>query len=135
MLKTTSTDNLMKNGKEIGKSGEDLACEYLVKERYRILYRNYRQPWGEIDIITTSKDKTLVFIEVKAMRKLGNAAKEGFQPEDNLTKAKLLKTQRMCTMFVAKHPELIDEERGWRIDLIALTLEEKSVIINHYKNI
>lgn len=47
-----------------GKSGEELACEYLKEQGYKILERNYRIRGGEIDIV--AKDgEYLVFIEVK----------------------------------------------------------------------
>ena len=42
---------------ELGKLGEDLACRYLVDKGYRIIERNYRKPWGELDVIAKSPDK------------------------------------------------------------------------------
>lgn len=48
-----------------GAHGEDLACEYLKKNGYKILERNYRIRGGEIDIVAKEGD-TLVFVEVKA---------------------------------------------------------------------
>lgn len=49
----------------IGNKGEDLACEYLKKNGYKILERNFRIRGGEIDIV--AKDQAyLVFVEVKA---------------------------------------------------------------------
>jgi len=53
--------------KEIGKIGEDIACGYLLDNYYKIVARNYKIPFGEIDIIAKSPDKTIVFIEVKAL--------------------------------------------------------------------
>ena len=52
---------------EIGKSGEDIAVEFLIKQGYYIHERNFRCKLGEIDIIAIDKiDKNeLVFIEVK----------------------------------------------------------------------
>ncbi len=44
--------------------GEDAACEYLSKNGYKILERNFRKSYGEIDIIAV-KNETLVFVEVK----------------------------------------------------------------------
>ena len=51
----------------IGKLGEDAACRYLKKNKYKILERNYRQKFGEIDIIVTRKD-TVTFVEVKTRK-------------------------------------------------------------------
>ncbi|MDO4690880.1 MAG: YraN family protein [Fusobacterium sp.] len=52
------------NNREIGNIYEDRSCQILKKEKYRILERNYRNRYGEIDIIA-EKDLELVFIEVK----------------------------------------------------------------------
>jgi putative endonuclease len=50
--------------KIVGNKGEELACQYLKKQGYLILERNFRIRDGEIDII--AKDKNiLVFVEVK----------------------------------------------------------------------
>ena len=48
-----------------GKRGEDLACRFLRRHGYKILYRNFRgRRGGEIDIVCRDRD-TLVFVEVK----------------------------------------------------------------------
>ena len=49
----------------LGKTGEDLACEELIRRGYAILDRRYRTRHGEIDIIARD-GKTIVFVEVKA---------------------------------------------------------------------
>lgn len=127
----------------IGKLGEDLACSYLIRRGYRIIDRNYREKVGEIDIIAISRDKTLVFVEVKTMKESSNPATNppdpqiaGLAPEDNLTKSKLKKLSRICEVFVAKNPDTIKEEKGWRIDLVAISLDEKlEPKFEHYENI
>jgi len=50
-----------------GKQGEELAAAYLAKAGYRILERNYRCLFGEIDIVAEEGD-VLVFVEVKSRR-------------------------------------------------------------------
>lgn len=47
-----------------GKIAEDLAAMYLESLKYKVLKRNFRTKFGEIDIIALDKD-TLVFVEVK----------------------------------------------------------------------
>ena len=48
-----------------GRQGEKLACRYLKRNGYKILYRNFRgHSGGEIDIVCRDDD-TLVFVEVK----------------------------------------------------------------------
>ncbi|PYK30301.1 MAG: YraN family protein [Verrucomicrobia bacterium] len=48
-----------------GRRGEKLACKYLRRRGYKILYRNFKdRTGGEIDIVCRDGD-TLVFVEVK----------------------------------------------------------------------
>jgi putative endonuclease len=50
---------------ERGTAGEKLACRYLRRNGFKILYRNFRgRGGGEIDIVCRDGD-TLVFVEVK----------------------------------------------------------------------
>lgn len=123
----------------IGKLGEDLACEYLVKGGHKILTRNYREKFGEIDIVTKAKDKTLVFVEVKTFK---DAQQGGLTPEDNLTTGKIVRLRRACQSFLAKNEDLLDEKRGWRIDLLAIEIlnevasgKNSANRIRHYENI
>ncbi|MDY6862483.1 MAG: YraN family protein, partial [Thermodesulfobacteriota bacterium] len=55
----------LKNNKTIGHKGEDLAIKYLKKNGFKILERNYRNIFGEIDIIALDKNRVITFIEVK----------------------------------------------------------------------
>lgn len=119
---------------EVGRVGEDLACEYLMNNGYKIIERNYRQKWGELDIIAKDPDGTLVFVEVKTMRQ-NNSAIAALNPEDNLTAAKLIKLQRTAQLFAGKQFNLIDENKGWRIDLVGICLTVNNHTIRHYKNI
>ena len=49
----------------LGTRGENLACQFLKKNGYKILYRNFKgRTGGEIDVVCRDRD-TLVFVEVK----------------------------------------------------------------------
>lgn len=151
----------MKNTSATGQIGEDLAWDYLIEKGYSVIERNFRQKWGELDIIAKAPDETLVFVEVKTMRSRFSTQSESkildsanpnrdnpatcgepsrtiaeLLPEDNLTKSKLIKVKRTAEMFAGKHSELINEDKGLRIDLIAITMfAGKHPQINHYENI
>ena len=116
-----------------GQIGEDLACEYLIKNRYKIMERNFKRPWGEIDIIVKDPNKTLVFVEVKAIRQYGINSQ--LTPEDQMTAAKLRKVAKTASLYAGANPNLINQNMGWRIDLVAITLTEGAPQISHYKNI
>lgn len=116
----------------IGKIGEDLAYEYLVNKGYKVIERNYRTKWDEIDIIARARDKTLVFVEVKTLR----VSPGGLMPEDNLTADKLRKISRACQLFANQRPRLIKEVMGWRIDLVAVAIDQGGASeIRHYESI
>lgn len=120
---------------EIGKLGENITCRYLEKKKYKIIEQNFRQKWGEIDIIAKAPDKTLVFIEVKTVYSVKRETLNTISAEDQLTSAKLTKLQRTASLYANHNQNLISDERGWRIDLIALTIYDKNYVIKHYKNI
>lgn len=142
---------------ETGKLGENLACKYLVDKRYKIIDRNYRKPWGELDIIARAPDKTLVFVEVKTVVSynvnsfMNNSDLLGCRhseeetpnnvdnllvtPEEQLTSAKANKLRKIASWYARDNQEMISEKRGWRIDLLALTISQKNCLVKHYENV
>ncbi len=52
---------------QLGHLGERLAAEHLQRLGYRIVERNYRTRWGELDLVA-QYGRTLVFCEVKTRR-------------------------------------------------------------------
>jgi putative endonuclease len=52
------------NNQLVGKYGEDIVCRHLKKNGCKILERNFRTRFGEIDIIAYKKGHT-AFVEVK----------------------------------------------------------------------
>ena len=47
---------------DIGNFGEDFTVNYLKKQGYKIIERNYHSRFGEIDIIAANK-KVIAFVE------------------------------------------------------------------------
>lgn len=123
---------------EIGKIGEEIAAQDLVARRCKIIARNYRQKFGEIDIVAKAKDGLLLFIEVKTL-----IAERGdeMKPEDNMTADKIRKFKKIAEFYALKYPEQVGE-RGWRADVAAvylfpeyLTKLKNNFTINYYENI
>ena len=52
------------NNQQFGALGEKFAAEYLKKQHYKILKKNYKNKLGEIDIIARDGGE-IVFVEVK----------------------------------------------------------------------
>jgi len=51
----------------LGRLGEELAAAHFERLGYRIVARNYRTRFGELDLVATDED-VLVFCEVKTRR-------------------------------------------------------------------
>lgn len=60
-----------------GEEGEDLAAEFLEKNGFSILERNYRHRKSEIDLIV-QKENWLIFVEVKARTSIAFGYPEEF---------------------------------------------------------
>jgi len=74
---------------EIGKSGEEEAINFLKRNKYKILNRNFKTKFGEIDIIA-KKNGEIVFIEVKTR----NTTLFGY-PEEAIDKRKINHIQKI----------------------------------------
>jgi len=108
---------------ELGAWGEKEACRYLIGKRYRIIERNARRTWGELDIVAQSPERILVLVEVKTVREAGP---EGLTPEDQMSKGKIERFRRAATLYAGSHQNLIDPLGGWRLDVIAIIVRHDS---------
>lgn len=111
--------------KSIGKIGEDIACRFLTRKGYKIVGRNYRRKWGEIDIIA-EKNGTVRFIEVKAATVPdGGISREKFsremhrQPEELVHETKLLKLARTAALYMEER----NDGREYQIDAVAVVMD------------
>lgn len=120
----------MKSG-DLGKEGENIAGEYLEKKGYKILERNWKRQFGELDIIALSPEKTLVFAEVKTMGYFSG----GFTPENQMTGEKMRKFKKAASVYASSHSKLINEEKGWRCDCLTLLKKGSVFEITHYENV
>jgi len=118
---------------ELGKWGETLAADFLIKQGYSIIARNARTPYGELDLIaqqpekTRSDEITIVFVEVKTRR----SQSYGF-PEESVTASKQEHLISAALHYLQEHPEL---DQDWRIDVIAIErYQNLDPIIHHFEN-
>lgn len=75
--------------KKIGDMGEDHAAAYLKKQGYKIIERNYRKNYGEIDIIARKSDM-LCFVEVKTRH--SNTITQPYEAVDFRKQTKIIRT-------------------------------------------
>ncbi len=99
------------NTRQVGKSGEDRAVRFLKKKGYRIIERNYRCIFGEIDLVATDQDE-IVFVEVKSRR-----SKDFGNPEAAVDIKKQKKISRIAMNYLAEK-ELGDHNA--RFDVVAI---------------
>ncbi|ACI22018.1 MULTISPECIES: YraN family protein [Thermodesulfovibrio] len=105
---------------ELGKEGEKLAIDYLLTKGYKILEKNFRTPFGEIDII--AKDGNfIVIIEVK--RRLSD--KFG-KPELSVNYTKQQKLKKLALYYIS----MLKKEYPVRFDVIAINDKK----IEHIEN-
>jgi len=97
--------------KEQGRSGEDIALNYLQKQGYKIIERNYRCRYGEIDLIARD-GKTLVFVEVKSRRSTAFGA-----PEEAVGTAKQKKISTVALWYLE---EKNIHNRDARFDVVSV---------------
>lgn len=108
---------MRKNSKNIGDDAEERVCEYLRRNEYEILERNYRVYGGEVDIIAKKFDQ-YVFVEVKFRKNTLFV-----HPVELFDAKKRRAFLRAVYHFMAENN--LDEE-NIRIDLIALIPKKTS---------
>lgn len=113
MEKSTATTFKQKNTarQSLGRTGERLAAEELLKQGYRILERNFRCKHGEIDLVVED-EADLVFVEVKTRRGTTYG-----RPEDAVTLHKQRKILEVAAYYLDLHN---CSDRSWRVDVVAV---------------
>jgi putative endonuclease len=101
----------------VGRRGEDLACKLLKKHHYKVLERNVRGYYGEIDIVARKGD-CIVFVEVRT-----RTSQEYGTPEESVTARKRAKLVACALDYIATHERYRDS--AWRIDVVGIETDEE----------
>ncbi|HRS54441.1 MAG TPA: YraN family protein [Bacteroidales bacterium] len=105
----------------IGKIGEDIAADFLLKKGYKILERNWRVGQYEIDIIAQDGN-VIVIVEVKTLKSNNVITPEaivGKQKQKNLIKAANIYMDYKNLSFEI------------RFDIVAILLKNNNSYINY----
>ena len=114
----------MASHNELGKKGEALAIDYLIKKGYKILDKNWRYLKAEVDIIAQKEDM-LIAVEVKT-----RTTDYFGDPQDFITKKKIsLLVLAMNEYVLSKN---FDCEV--RFDVIAIIKNKKAFEIEHIED-
>jgi putative endonuclease len=108
-----------------GKSGEELAQDFLEKNGYKILARNYKTKLGEIDIVARDKD-TLCFVEVKTR----HSDRYGL-PQEAVSDSKQRQISKVALTYL-KENRLLDKKA--RFDVVSIIFSADKPQLELIKN-
>jgi putative endonuclease len=103
--------------RRIGIRGEQLAAAHLERLGYRILARNHRTRWGELDLIAQHRE-LLAFVEVKTRRASGAAG----TPFEAVDRRKRTQVRRMAASWLATESDRPHADH-LRFDVIGVTVD------------
>ncbi len=106
---------------ELGKWGEDFACNYLVQNGFSLIERNVRFKKYEVDIIA-EKEEELIIVEVKAR----NTAEIG-EPWRAVTKSKQRQIITVADYYVQKN----QIDKNVRFDIISIVHNSYRTNLEH----
>jgi putative endonuclease len=104
-----------------GELGEQIAERHLERRGYRVVERNFRTRYGEIDLIAVDP-RAIVFCEVKTRVSYGRAGPAG--PLDAIGMGKRKRVRMMATQWLAPREDGHGRPRRaeLRFDAIGVTL-------------
>jgi putative endonuclease len=113
--------------KQRGQAAEDVAARFLQSQGYRIVARNWRTRYGELDIIAEDR-AALVFVEVRS--KLSD---DPTTPQETITSKKQRQVSQSALAYVSQHNI---QDRPCRFDVVEVFLNHdgKPVRVNLLKN-
>ena len=114
----------------LGELGERLAAEHLSRRGFRIVERNYRTRWGEVDLIAYD-GRTLAFCEVKTRR----IATLAVTPLEAIRRRKCARLRKLARTWLSERTER-PYAAVVRLDAIAVTFDPagRLVGIDHVEN-
>jgi putative endonuclease len=119
----TLRQQIDRRAKALGSRGEALAAQHFERLGYRVLARNHRTRFGELDLVLADPgDRTIVFAEVKT-RRLGSGA-----PWESLHDAKQTQVRTMAAAWLAEVRER-PFAAELRFDAVGVTLDARGKLV------
>jgi putative endonuclease len=109
---------------QLGRLGEQLAAEHLIRRGFQIVERNYRTRWGELDIVAYD-GRPLAFCEVKTRRV--NAA--GRSPFESVHALKRSKVRKMAGRWLIERTDRPYADK-LRFDAIGVTFDASGRLVS-----
>jgi putative endonuclease len=112
------------NHNELGRKGEDLAVDFLLKNGYEIVARNFVYQKAEVDIIA-KKENMLAVVEVKTRRSVNFG-----DPQQFLKPKQIQRIIKAVDAFINENKMDVEV----RFDIIAIVLNNKEMSLEHLEN-
>jgi len=96
-----------------GRKAEDIACARLQQAGLALTTRNYRSPFGEIDLVMQERD-TLVFVEVRY-----RSSDDFGTPAETVDARKQARLRATAEHYLQNTPRA--SKKACRFDIVALT--------------
>lgn len=116
---------------EVAARGEEAACQYLEKQGWEVLARNWKRELGELDIVAVRDESwcgqitsVLNFVEVKT-----RAAPGEFPPEWRVGREKQRRVRRLAELFLAEN----EIDAVAQFDVVAVDIWGATPRIRHYE--
>ena len=109
---------------QLGRLGEQLATEHLIRRGFEIVERNYRTRWGELDIVAYD-GRTLAFCEVKTRR----LTAPGRDPLESVHAVKRSKVRKMAGRWLIERTDRPYADNV-RFDAIGVTIDPAGRLVS-----
>ena len=109
----------------VGRRGEDLAADYLQRRGFKVLERNYRTKFGEVDLICLNRE-TVVFVEVKSRSSGAFGA-----PDEAVHRDKRRRLSKAALDYLARRSW---ENRRARFDVVSIRLDGPEPEVRHLED-
>ena len=109
-----------------GDKGEALAAKFLIDKGYIILHKQYKSPFGEIDLVCQFGEE-VVFVEVKTRHSDSHG-----HPEESVTPKKLKHIINVGEYYLEAERKV---DVHWRIDVLAINAKVDPPEIVHIEDV
>lgn len=116
--KQSQKERIVDSRKKLGNKGEKRAANFLRKQGYQIIEKNYHSLLGEIDIVA-KEGESIVFVEVKTRRSTDFGL-----PEEALSYDKRRRLSKLALNYLA-HRRI--EGSNCRFDVVSILMDNNKV--------
>lgn len=106
---------ISKNSIQKGAEAEEAAVRFYEDEGYEVLVRNYRLPYGELDLVVTDGVEVVV-VEVKGRKEFRE-----WEADHALWREKKRKLLRVTEIYLDRHEHLLPLVYAVRLDIVYVT--------------